>query len=372
MIFRLSLIEEKTMRIEEGIAMSNDVVTVEKLPLPVVYYPGIYSAYFAFSKDKKSQLFLCSCAYESIENHIKLNLRYKAKYEYSKTSFFALTTSIFPSKLFEGIEIDSLPNSLQVMKLIKFKNKICHECNKKVPKYKFCHEMYGGSFKQKYGWYIQKQYYEFGLYPSANMWIEEICPQDILDLIKINPDSIRQLSSLESQGKKEEHEKLLNEVTLQSFGEIPYPENPRWYLYSEFGKQKRKIHNIVENVVREKFGFKKVGEAWTSETILYYIVKSLFKERTIFRHYRPKFLEGLELDIFIEELNLAIEYQGIQHFKPIKHWGGENSYKKLKKRDIKKKQICDSLGIRLLYFNYDEELNEILVKQKINLIINSK
>jgi len=32
------------------------------------------------------------------------------------------------------------------------------------------------------------------------------------------------------------------------------------------------------------------------------------------RHYRPDFLQGLELDIFIDELKIGMEYQGIQHF----------------------------------------------------------
>jgi len=359
------------MRIENGIAMSNDVVSKEKLPLPFVYYPGMYSVYFAFSKNNKSQLYLCSCAYESIENEIKLNLKFKIGLYTKYSPFYALRISDFPNKLFLNINYKKLPNTSDVIKHFHFKNKLCHECNRKVPVYKYCHEMYGGTFKQKYGWYINKQYYEYGMFPSTELYIPEICPQEILDLIKIIPSDYRNLNTLRSQGKQKEFKSLLEKLTFQSFGENPYPENQYSFLISEFGKQKSRINKIVENVVREKFGFKKIGEAWTSETILYYIIKSLYSKKIVHRHYRPKFLEGLEFDIFIEELNLAVEYQGIQHFKPINHWGGVDSFKKLKKRDTKKRKICKSMGINLIYFNYDEELNESFVRARIDSKIKS-
>ena len=128
---------------------------------------------------------------------------------------------------------------------------------------------------------------------------------------------------------------------------------------------KRKINTLIENEVREKFGHKKVGEAWTSETILYYIITSLYPDKKIHRHFRPDFLNGLELDIFIEELNLGIEYQGIQHFEPVKYWGGKEAFEKLKKRDKIKEKLCRELGITLIYFTYLDELSEEFVLQEI-------
>jgi len=142
-------------------------------------------------------------------------------------------------------------------------------------------------------------------------------------------------------------------------------------LWKNFQKQKRMIWNIIENEVREKFGHKKIGEAWTSETILYYIIRSLYPNMTIFRHYRPSFLQGLELDIFIKEFNVGIEYQGIQHFKPVTHWGGKQALEKLQERDKKKKEICNSLGIHLIYFKYNEGLsNELVLKKLRNVMEN--
>ena len=101
------------------------------------------------------------------------------------------------------------------------------------------------------------------------------------------------------------------------------------------------------------------------ETILYYIIESLYPDKTIHRHYRPDFLHGLELDIYIDELKIGVEYQGIQHFRPVKYWGGEESFRKLQERDKRKKQICDNLGIKLIYFNYDEDLSDDYVFEKL-------
>ena len=57
----------------------------------------------------------------------------------------------------------------------------------------------------------------------------------------------------------------------------------------------------------------------------------------IIKHHHHYFLRGLELDIYIKDLRVGIEYQGLQHYKPVKHWGGEGALKELKIRDRKKK-----------------------------------
>ncbi|AKI98195.1 hypothetical protein IX53_01655 [Kosmotoga pacifica] len=67
----------------------------------------------------------------------------------------------------------------------------------------------------------------------------------------------------------------------------------------------------------------------------------------------------------MEELNLGIEYQGEQHFKPIKHWGGESALQKVKERDQRKRNLCESIGIKLIYFYYDEDLTEEYVRNKL-------
>lgn len=81
-------------------------------------------------------------------------------------------------------------------------------------------------------------------------------------------------------------------------------------------------------------------------------------------------LEGLELDIPMPNSNLALEYQGKQHFKPIEHWGGEDSLKALKERDKRKKILCKEKGINLFHVNFDNPLTEDFVRQLLKSFIN--
>jgi hypothetical protein len=256
---------------------------------------------------------------------------------------FILDKMYFPRAVVDKLMQQNKPNNHQIINHLSFENKLCHECNNIVPSYRYCVEMYGGAFKQNYGWYINKQAFEFGISPITNHVIPEICPQEILELIKLDP--------------KETPEKY-QELVNSDFEKADK-------LWTDFQRQNRRIGNIIENEVRQKFGHKKIGDAWTSETILYHIVRSLFPNFTILRHYRPDFLKGLELDIFIEELKVGLEYQGIQHYEPVNHWGGKEALEKLKKRDLKKKKIVDSLGILIVYFKYDEHLNDEIVIDKL-------
>ncbi|MDE6020556.1 MAG: hypothetical protein K2H01_06145, partial [Ruminococcus sp.] len=135
-------------------------------------------------------------------------------------------------------------------------------------------------------------------------------------------------------------------------------------------KEARKLHKIVENYVREDFGYKKIGEHWVTETMLFHIISQIFPNYKVIFHYRPQILEGLEIDIFISEINLGIEYQGIQHFKPIDFWGGEEALKKTQQHDEKKKLLCQQLGIDLIYFYFYDNINELLVKERLKKYLN--
>ena len=322
----------------------NTIAEEEKLPFSVVLYPGFYGAFFGFKKNKNdSQIFFCSCAKEAIKNYLKIRLSKQIPENSNPNRMFVLDSMEFPLEIVELLRSKkNIPKNEEIINYLNFKNKICHECNKIIPSYRYCHKMYGGAFKQNYGWHIQKQGYEWGV--SLSNINFNLCPQEILDLLKIEP---------------QEYFKLRQELVDNEWQKA-------YELEKEYGKQQRKIWNVIENEVREKFGHKKIGEAWTSETILYYIVETLFPEYTVLRHYRPDFLEGLELDIFIKELNIGIEYQGIQHYKPVKHWGGKEALKKVQERDKKKKQICERLGVNLIYFKHNEELSNDFVFNRIN------
>ena len=82
---------------------------------------------------------------------------------------------------------------------------------------------------------------------------------------------------------------------------------------------------------------------------------------------RPPFLKGLELDCYNEELRLALEYNGIQHYKytPYFHVNGEIDLLKQKERDIKKQILCKENDIKLIVVPYNiKNLEEYIYNKK--------
>jgi Zn finger protein HypA/HybF involved in hydrogenase expression len=66
---------------------------------------------------------------------------------------------------------------------------------------------------------------------------------------------------------------------------------------------------------------------------------------------RFSFMGRLSIDFYIPSVKIGIECQGIQHFKPIERYGGDNAYAKQIQRDELKQKICKNNGIHLIYYS---------------------
>ena len=98
--------------------------------------------------------------------------------------------------------------------------------------------------------------------------------------------------------------------------------------------------------------------------MLYINLKKIFKKSKILRNFRPNYLKGLELDFYLElgEKKIGVEYQGVQHYKPVKYFGGNKSFKNQKIKDKKKIKLCNQNKIILIEFPYtlDNTANNLL------------
>ncbi len=56
-------------------------------------------------------------------------------------------------------------------------------------------------------------------------------------------------------------------------------------------------------------------------------------------------------DYYLPDLNLLIEYHGLQHYRPVKRFGGEEAFKSVVVRDEHKKQIAKEKGFNYLVLN---------------------
>ena len=67
-------------------------------------------------------------------------------------------------------------------------------------------------------------------------------------------------------------------------------------------------------------------------------------------------------DFFIPDRGIMIEYDGIQHFKPIDFFGGYEALEKRRVRDRQKDEWCEKEGIKLIRIKYtdQDEINNIL------------
>ena len=76
----------------------------------------------------------------------------------------------------------------------------------------------------------------------------------------------------------------------------------------------------------------------------------------------------LRFDIFIPDKNIAIEYQGIQHYSSVDFFGGEESLIEQQKKDLMKQEYCQKNSIKLIIIKYEDFplLDEEYLLKRIN------
>lgn len=116
----------------------------------------------------------------------------------------------------------------------------------------------------------------------------------------------------------------------------------------------------LEDFLRIKKGLPKIGEGWISETTLYYLIKDKLDGIKVIHHGRPQWLGRQHFDIWIPELNVAIEYQGKQHDQPVEFFGGEEAFKENQKRDARKKKKCEENNVRLIEVREGYDLENLI------------
>lgn len=76
--------------------------------------------------------------------------------------------------------------------------------------------------------------------------------------------------------------------------------------------------------------------------------------------------QTMYVDFMIHGLNLAFEFDGIQHTKHIPFFHATSrEFRVSKNRDVIKGQLLSDLGYTLIRINYDEELNPENLRRRI-------
>lgn len=76
----------------------------------------------------------------------------------------------------------------------------------------------------------------------------------------------------------------------------------------------------------------------------------------------------LEYDYYLTDHNTVIEYDGEQHYKPVKLFGGKKSFERLKRYDAIKDKYCQDNGITMIRIPYyvNEHIDDYLISQLKN------
>ncbi|RLZ09728.1 hypothetical protein [Faecalibacter macacae] len=194
-------------------------------------------------------------------------------------------------------------------------------------------------------------------YIENNVFLDNILELDINDLLGI--DIHTRYKNIEDEFDYNYPKNKHNE-TLNSF-------NLTQNVKKEF--EQLFINNLkeIEKYLRNTKGFKDIG-SYYKETIVYNFFKENLLGYNIISQYSPKWLGRQRFDVYIKELNIAIEYNGKQHYESISFFGGDEGLKQNQIRDLEKQKKCFENNCKLYIINYDEDLslklNNILTEIK--------
>src|SRR5690606_16810689 len=127
-------------------------------------------------------------------------------------------------------------------------------------------------------------------------------------------------------------------------------------LKYRYEKMVNRNFRALENKIRKDQGYDEVG-SYYMEKLLYDKLKNEFPELSFYAQYSPPWLRPQRFDIYIANCNMAVEYHGEQHFRPIDFFGGEEGFKLRKKLDSVKREKCLQNGIRLVEISYEEDFH---------------
>ena len=85
-----------------------------------------------------------------------------------------------------------------------------------------------------------------------------------------------------------------------------------------------------------------------------------FEREKTFKSCKLTVNGAMRFDFYLPDYNMCIEYDGEQHYKPIKSFGGKKSFDDIKLKDSIKTNYCISKNIKLLRISYDDNSDESL------------
>lgn len=346
-------------------------------------YVDSTGAYLGFKEKKSSEVVMCSCCKEPLGRDIdKLNDMVKKDRDYRDAKgdkayrygrnmdIIAHFVGLLPKVVFKEIDFNILRqfrfdghiDKYILFKNIKFDDRICRLCQVEDGESKSLTLNEFNDFKILYRHQVMN---EMNAYESFYLGKEiSYCIQQY---------------QLEGNG---EIYATRNHVMADDIKRIIPLDKERWG-YSRFWIGKTDVKNPenhfedINLLMKRRLNYGKALGKWKKEEELYHLVRKVYKKYNVIYQYRPQFLyesysNGQQsIDIFIEELNVGIEYQGKQHYEAVELFGGTKGLLETRIRDKRKLDKCTSNGIKIVYIKYDEKINSKIIKERITEAVNT-
>jgi hypothetical protein len=104
---------------------------------------------------------------------------------------------------------------------------------------------------------------------------------------------------------------------------------------------------------------------WIREAELYQVIKRIFPDDLVLREASPPWLGRQRLDVFLPQRNIALEYQGEQHYQPVSVFGGSDALVRTIERDALKKRLCEENSVELVYVRFSDPITTSSLKHRL-------
>ena len=152
---------------------------------------------------------------------------------------------------------------------------------------------------------------------------------------------------------------------LYNYDKVQYvdKETPVEIVCEKHGSFWQKPHNHINGCGCQ------TCKATKTQLKLFNLLKTTFPEEQWLWEYQTPWLGLQRFDIYNKRCNLAIEYNGKQHYEPVECFGGEKAYEFTVERDKLKIEKCKNNNCTLYIVKYDEFDNEKIIDD-ISKILN--
>jgi len=129
------------------------------------------------------------------------------------------------------------------------------------------------------------------------------------------------------------------------------------------GQFKQRPDNHLNNVN----GCPKCSLSKNERIIESFLIKNNINYKTQYSFENCKLKLKLRFDFYLPDINTCIEFNGIQHYKPVEYFGGIKTLEYNLKKDLIKENYCNKNNIKLILIKYFENVELKLYEELIKI-----